>query len=126
MSDKFVDQWTKTYSEQIEARVDKRGRMIESGTNPYKTDLRPNVKSAELRTRHENHSKEDLAGMTTDYAIAGRAMLVRDFGKAAFIDCDDGYGRMQIYVSKNDLSEGDFAEYKVLDYGDFVADSFDA
>ena len=119
MTDKFVDQWTKTYSEQIEARLDKRGKMIESGTNPYKTGLRPNVKSAELRTRHETHSKEDLAGMTTDYTIAGRAMLVRDFGKAAFIDCDDGYGRMQIYVSKNDLSEGDFAEYKLLDYGDF-------
>jgi len=52
--------------------------------------------------------------------FAGRVMLVRDFGKAAFIDIDDGFGRMQVYISKNDLSEMDFSEYKLLDYGDFI------
>lgn len=120
MREKYIKQWTDTFSEQIEARVDKRAKMHEVSSIPYKTNLKPNVLSTELRSRHDSHSKEDLAAMTTDYALAGRAMLVRDFGKAAFIDCDDGHGRMQIYVSKNDLSEADFAEYKLLDYGDFV------
>lgn len=120
MREKYVKQWTDTYSEQMDARVDKRAKMLEFGSIPYKTDLRANVISTELRQRHDAHSKEELAGMTTDYAIAGRAMLVRDFGKAAFIDCDDGYGRMQVYISKNDLSEADFSEYKHADYGDFI------
>jgi lysyl-tRNA synthetase, class II len=120
MADKYIKQWTDTYTEQISARLDKRAKMMEAGSTPYKTDLRPNSTSADLRTRHDAHSKEDLAGMTTDYVIAGRAMLVRDFGKAAFIDCDDGHGRMQLYISKNDLSEADFAEYKSADYGDFI------
>ena len=120
MREKYVKQWTDTYSEQIDARVEKRGKMLETGGNPYKTNLSANVTSVELRKSHDGHSKEELAGMTTDYTFAGRAMLVRDFGKAAFIDCDDGHGRMQIYVSKNDLSEADFAEYKLADYGDFI------
>lgn len=120
MREKFVKQWTHTYSEQIEARLDKRAKMMESGSLAYKTNLKPNVTSIELRNCHNAQTKEELAGISTDYAIAGRAMLVRDFGKAAFIDCDDGLGRMQIYVSKNDLSEADFGEYKLLDYGDFI------
>ena len=119
MRDKFIKQWTETYSEQIDARVDKRAKMLETEMNPYKTGLRSNVSSTELRSRHADHSKEDLAGMTTDYAIAGRAMLVRDFGKAAFIDCDDGEGRMQIYISKNDLSES----FAVVDLGGVIARS---
>jgi lysyl-tRNA synthetase class 2 len=120
MREKFVKQWTDTFSEQIVARLEKRNKLNESGSLPYKTDLKPNITSAELRSRHGSQSKEDLAALSTDYAFAGRAMLVRDFGKAAFIDCDDGVGRMQIYVSKNDLTESDFAEYKLLDYGDFA------
>ncbi len=120
MREKFVKQWTDTFSEQIDARLDKRAKMMEMGSLSYKTNLKPNVSSVELRKRHDAQTKEELAGISTDYALAGRAMLVRDFGKAAFIDCDDGVGRMQIYVSKNDLSEADFAEYKLLDYGDFI------
>jgi lysyl-tRNA synthetase class 2 len=120
MREKFVKQWTDNYSEQISARLDKRAKMQETGTNPYKTNLRPNVTSIELRKNHDHQTKDELSGLTTDYVYAGRAMLVRDFGKAAFIDCDDGLGRMQIYVSKNDLSESDFGEYKLVDYGDFI------
>lgn len=120
MSEQFIKQWTNTFSEQMDARLDKRNKLTEAGSIPYKTDLRPNTTAAKLRKAHDAHTKEELAGMTTDYAIAGRAMLVRDFGKAAFIDCDDGHGRMQVYISKNDLSEADFGEYKLSDFGDFV------
>ena len=120
MRDKHISQWTDTYSEQIQARLDKRARMLESGSNPYKAGLKPSVTSAELHHRYGHQSKEELSTLTTDYKFSGRAMLVRDFGKAAFLDIDDGHGRMQIYVSKNDLSESDFGEYKLADYGDFI------
>ncbi|MCX6118952.1 MAG: lysine--tRNA ligase [Proteobacteria bacterium] len=116
----FITQWTDTFSEQIHSRLDKRNRMAEAKSLAYKTGLKPNVKSVDLSKRYELKSKEELAAITTDYQFAGRAMLVRDFGKAAFVMVDDGYGRMQIYLSKNDVSESDFAEYKALDYGDFV------
>jgi lysyl-tRNA synthetase class 2 len=46
--------------------------------------------------------------------------MVRDFGKAAFLQCDDGTQRFQLYVNKQVTSEKGFAEYKFLDYGDIV------
>ncbi|MCX6127354.1 MAG: OB-fold nucleic acid binding domain-containing protein, partial [Proteobacteria bacterium] len=120
MQDKHISQWTDSYSEQIQTRLDKRARMLEAKQTPYKTGLKPNIKSSELHDLYGTKSKEDLAALETNYQFAGRAMLVRDFGKAAFLDIDDGYGRMQVYLSKNDLSETDFAEYKCADYGDFI------
>jgi lysyl-tRNA synthetase, class II len=118
--DHYVSQWTDSYSEQIHSRLDKRQKMLDAKSLPYKTGLKPNIKSAEIQSRHGQQTKEQLADVTTDYQFAGRAMFVRDFGKAAFVMVDDGYGRMQIYISKNDVSEADFQEYKSLDYGDFI------
>lgn len=118
--DKHVSQWTETFTEQIQSRIDKREKMVEAKTIPYKTGFKPNVSSKDLHTRYGAKTREELAAGTSDYRFAGRAMLVRDFGKAAFVDVDDGNGRMQVYLSKNDLSEADFAEYKLLDYGDFI------
>lgn len=118
--DKHVTQWTDTFSEQMNIRLEKRAKLLESNSSPYKAGLKPNVKSIDLSATYKSQSKEELANLQTDYSYAGRAMLVRDFGKAAFLDIDDGHGRMQVYVSKNDLSETDFNEYKLVDYGDFI------
>lgn len=120
MQDKHISQWNETFSEQMTMRLEKRSRMMEAKSAPYKSGYKPNVKSKDLQEKYAKQTKEELATLATDYQFAGRAMLVRDFGKAAFIDIDDGYGRMQVYVSKNDLSEADFAEYKLTDFGDFI------
>jgi len=47
-------------------------------------------------------------------------MMVRDFGKAAFLQVDDGSARFQLYVKKDVTSEKGYAEYKLLDFGDIV------
>jgi lysyl-tRNA synthetase class 2 len=120
MTDKYITQWTDTFNEQIHSRLEKRSRLSDAKALPYKSGLKPSIKSTDLHSLYGRNTKEELAQFTTDYRFSGRAMLVRDFGKAAFLDVDDGYGRMQVYVSKNDLSEGDFAEYKLCDYGDHI------
>ena len=74
MREKYIKQWTDTYSEQTDARLEKRAKMVEAKSNPYKTDIRPNTTASELRARHDAHSKEDMVPMETDYSIAGRAM----------------------------------------------------
>jgi len=58
--------------------------------------------------------------------IAGRMMSVRIMGKASFAELQDSWGRVQIYVSRDDISSSDDAvEYntifkKLLDIGDFI------
>lgn len=119
MKDKHVRRWTELFSEQMEVRLEKRKKMEETGSNPYKNGLQPNTTFEYLIREYAHKSKEDI-GETPRYKVAGRVLMVRDFGKAAFLQCDDGTQRFQLYVNKQVTSEKGFAEYKLLDYGDIV------
>lgn len=52
------------------------------------------------------------------HSVAGRVMLLRHMGKAAFAELQDEHGSLQLYFSKNDLE--DFAGVGHLDLGDIV------
>lgn len=119
MKDKHVKRWTELFSEQMDVRLDKRKKLEELGSNPYKNGLKPNVQFRELIAKYE-HKAKDQIGETPHYKIAARVMMVRDFGKAAFLQCDDGSARFQLYVNKQITSEKGFKEYQLLDYGDII------
>ena len=119
MKDKHIRRWTEQFSEQMEVRLDKRKKLEESGSNPYKNGLKPNTSFEYLTGKYGPLTKEEI-GETPRYKIAARVLMVRDFGKAAFLQCDDGSSRFQLYVNKQVTSEKSFAEYKLLDYGDIV------
>ncbi len=59
-------------------------------------------------------------------SIAGRMMNRRIMGKASFFELQDSRGRVQVYVSRDDLCPGEDKELyntvfkKLLDMGDFV------
>ena len=59
-------------------------------------------------------------------SIAGRMMNRRIMGKASFFELQDSHGRVQVYVSRDDLCPGEDKELyntvfkKLLDMGDFV------
>jgi lysyl-tRNA synthetase, class II len=119
MKDKHVKLWTDQFSEQMEVRLDKRKKLQEAGSSPYKNGFKPNTNFKYLIKQYSEKSKEEI-GETPQYKIAARVLMVRDFGKAAFLQCDDGTSRFQLYVNKQVTSEKGFAEYKLLDYGDVV------
>jgi len=118
--DKFIQPWLDLYNDQISTRVEKRQRLLEAGHNPYTNGRKPTAQAKQLHKEFADVTKEQLASDGKRFSIAGRAMLVRDFGKAAFVQVDDGSGRFQLYVSANDLPPPDFAAYKLLDTGDIV------
>ena len=119
MKDKHVRRWTEQFSEQMLVRLEKRKKLEEAGSNPYKNGLKPDTKFSELTHKYAHLAKDEI-GQTPVYKVAGRVMMVRDFGKAAFLQCDDGESRFQLYVNKQVTSEKGFAEYANLDYGDIV------
>ncbi|MBO4456968.1 MAG: lysine--tRNA ligase [Butyrivibrio sp.] len=53
-------------------------------------------------------------------ALAGRMMSKRVMGKASFANLQDRDGRMQLYVSRNDLGDEAYAEFKKMDIGDII------
>jgi len=61
---------------------------------------------------------EELEGK--EVAIAGRIMGKRIMGKASFAHVQDPYGKIQLYVSVNDLGEESYKAFKEDDIGDIV------
>jgi lysyl-tRNA synthetase class 2 len=119
MKDKHVQRWTNLFSEQMDVRLDKRKKLEELGSNPYKNGYKPDTTFSQLTEMYGEKTKEEIVN-TPKYKVAGRVMMVRDFGKAAFLQCDDGSSRFQLYIKKEITTEKGFAEYKLLDFGDIV------
>lgn len=52
--------------------------------------------------------------------IAGRMMSKRIMGKASFSDLSDRYGRLQLYVKRDDIGTEEYQRYKKMDIGDII------
>ena len=53
-------------------------------------------------------------------SLAGRMMSKRVMGKASFAGLQDRDGRLQLYVSRNDIGDEAYADFKKMDIGDII------
>src|SRR6266699_200372 len=98
-----------------EARRQKLLALREKGIDPYPNRvLRTNTIIDVLEHFHEWQKNE------RDVTLTGRIRLMREMGKAAFAQIEDGTGRMQIYFRINDIGEDAYKTLELLDIGDFV------
>ena len=56
----------------------------------------------------------------TTFKMAGRIMTRRIMGKASFAHLQDGDGKMQAYIKRDDVGEEVYADFKKWDIGDIV------
>ena len=91
------------------------------GINPYPAAEYPvNAYSEEIR----NNFDDNAAPRTV--CIAGRLMSRRVMGKASFAELQDSKGRIQVYITRDDICPSDDKELynvvfkKRLDLGDFI------
>lgn len=91
------------------------------GINPYPAAEYPvNAYSEEIR----NNFDDNAAPRTV--CIAGRLMSRRVMGKASFAELQDSKGRIQVYITRDDICPPDDKELynvvfkKLLDLGDFI------
>ena len=70
----------------------------DAGINPFANNFVPSHQTSDVAELHIDDDAESLQDYQESYAIAGRVMARRDFGKAAFIQLQDGVGRLQVYV----------------------------
>ncbi|MBQ7760475.1 MAG: lysine--tRNA ligase [Clostridia bacterium] len=108
-------------SEQRQIRRDKLKTLVDEGKNPFeitKFDVTHTSKQAiELFASREETLAE---GEELPVRVAGRMMSKRIMGKASFANLLDEDGRVQLYVSKNDIGEENYASFKKWDIGDIV------
>lgn len=104
----------------IAQRREKLAELREQG-NAFPNDFRRDVMNAELTAEYESISAEDLKESPRRVKIAGRLMTKRVMGKASFANLRDMSGDMQLYVKRDDLPEGVYAQFKRWDLGDIIA-----
>ena len=109
-------------SEQELVRRDNLQKIKDLGINPYPNETY-NVthSSKEILEQYPNNEEE-----FKDVAFAGRLMSRRIMGKASFAELQDSAGRMQIYVSRDDICPDEDKNLynqvfkKLIDLGDFI------
>ena len=87
----------------------------------FPNDFKPADHAQALLDAHGAKEAEPLAAEGTTAKIAGRMMLKRVMGKASFATLQDQSGRIQIYVTRDDIGEELYAAFKHWDLGDIVA-----
>ncbi len=109
-------------SEQELVRRDNMQKLIDLGINPYPgSSVDINASAQEIRSNFAE-------GESTyqDVCLAGRLMSRRIMGKASFAELMDSSGRIQLYVSRDDICPGENKDMyntvfkKLLDLGDFI------
>src|SRR5690606_3404216 len=81
-----------------------------------------NSNSVYIKKHYKEENKEEFANI----CLAGRIMSVRDMGKANFAVLQDAYGRIQVYIRRDDICPGedkslyDIVWKKLIDLGDII------
>ena len=109
-------------SEQEIVRRNNLNELRARGINPYPAAEYPtNAFSTDIRAQFDETAEEKR-----QVCIAGRMMSRRVMGKASFIELQDSKGRIQVYVTRDDICPGEDKDFynvvfkKLLDLGDFV------
>ena len=104
----------------IEERRKKLKQLRDRGS-AYGNSFKPKNYAFKLQEEYGNFSKEDLAEKDVkDISIAGRIVLKRVMGNASFATLRDASGDIQIYVTKNNVDETVYEDFKTWDLGDIV------
>lgn len=109
-------------SEQEIVRRNNLNELRALGIDPYPADEYPtDAFSTDIKAEYDDAAEEKC-----QVCIAGRIMSRRIMGKASFLELQDSKGRIQVYVTRDDICPGENKDLyntvfkKLLDLGDFV------
>lgn len=107
-------------SEQEIGRRQSLQQLRDMGIDPYPAAEYPvNAESQDIKDNFQDGEQRDVT-------IAGRIMGRRVMGKASFVELQDGQGRIQVYITRDDICQGDNKDLynvvfkKLLDIGDII------
>ncbi len=98
----------------LKVRREKLKNLQDEGRDPFLiTKFDVTHHSMEIKENYEELEEKEVT-------IAGRMMSKRVMGKASFCGVQDKEGRIQCYVSRNDLGDDEYKAFKKLDVGDII------
>ncbi len=98
----------------MQVRREKLEELCKNGKNPFEI-------TKFNRTHTSKNVKDNYDALEgQDVTVAGRIMAKRIMGKASFCHIQDGEGKIQSYVSINELGEESYKQFKEDDIGDII------
>ena len=98
----------------MKVRKEKLEELQAKGKNPFEiTKFNKTHTSMQIKNNYEEYEQKDVT-------VAGRIIAKRIMGKASFCTIQDNEGKIQSYVSTNDLGEESYKEFKTYDIGDII------
>ncbi len=104
----------RTLNEIMDQRKEKIKSLVAEGVNPF-----PHTYDRSHKIEDALDQFDELQGQTGT-RLAGRLMSRRVMGKASFANIMDGSGRIQLYLSREDIGVESYTLFKSLDIGDFI------
>ena len=98
----------------VRTRREKLAELQAAGQDPFEiTKFDQEQHSQEIRDDFEKFENQQVS-------IAGRIMQKRVMGKASFVHIQDKQGRIQAYITRDELGEDEYKKFKKMDIGDIV------
>ncbi|VVE14857.1 lysine--tRNA ligase [Pandoraea commovens] len=94
---------------------------IRAGGIAFPNDFRPEQHAGDLQARYQGVENEALEAEPVAVSVAGRMMLKRVMGKAAFATVQDGSGQIQFFIGRDDVGADSMTSFKGWDIGDIIA-----
>ena len=100
-------------------------RALRQAGVAFPNDFKPTHHAAVLHAEHGAKENAELEPLALHVKVAGRMMLKRVMGKACFATLQDGsggpvHGRIQLYITQDQVGEDVLAAFKHWDLGDII------
>ena len=105
-------------TEVVRQRREKAKALSDQGIELYPNDFKVSHKAEDVRQYISSHG--GAVDDTAPFAMAGRIIMLRSFGRAAFLHFRDHTGQLQAYVKQDEIGEEAYRLFKQLDIGDFI------
>ena len=98
----------------LKVRREKLAELQAEGKDPFQiTKYDQTAHSADIKDHYAEYDGKEVS-------IAGRIMSKRVMGKASFCNVQDLKGNIQCYVSRDELGDDSYKDFKKMDIGDIV------
>ena len=107
---------------ELVVRREKLAALVEAGNNPFEITKYEVTHESAAAIKEYTEKEEALlaSGEELTVKVAGRMTSRRIMGKASFAHLLDGEGKIQLYMSRDDLGEEVYAGFKKWDVGDII------
>ncbi|MBG0777088.1 MAG: lysine--tRNA ligase [Desulfovibrionaceae bacterium] len=108
-------------NEVVKNRVAKSCELLDAGVPLYPNQVEKDTDISFLLDTYAGFDAEALAAVTMEFALAGRIVSLRSFGKITFFHLLDQSGKMQVCAQRDSMGPDAYKIFKKFDIGDIVA-----